>query len=72
LHALNSKPVRGPADAGREHEFLFAEHAFKVNFLVLNEINGANRCGLWERGRAAEDRSRVWAMTVEWFDVEDT
>jgi hypothetical protein len=63
--------VCGPAHAGREHQFLLAEHAFKVDLLVLDEINGADGCRLREGGRAAKDRSRVWAVAIEWFDVED-
>jgi len=72
LHAFDGEPVRGPTDAWREHEFLLAKHAFKVYFLVLDKVNGADGRRLREGEGTAEDWSRVWAMTVEGFDVEDT
>jgi len=71
LHALNGEPVRGPADARREHELLLAEDALKVDFLVLDKIYGANGCELGEGSRATEDWSRVWAVSIERLDVED-
>jgi hypothetical protein len=71
LHALDGEPMRGPTDARREHEFLLAEHAFKVYFLVLDKVNGADGRHLREGECTAEDWSRVWAMAVEGFDVED-
>ena len=71
LHALNGEPVRGPTDARREHEFLLAENAFKVDFLVLDKIYGANGCELGEGSRATEDQSRVWAVAIERLNVDD-
>lgn len=72
LHALDGEPVRGPADAGREHEFLLAQHALKVDFLVLDKVDGADGRQLREGQGPAEDCSRVWAVTKERLDVEDS
>src|SRR6266436_7208376 len=71
LHALDSQPVRSPANAWWEHELLLAKHTFKVNFLVLNEVDRTDGRHLRERERTAEDRSRVWVMSIDGFDIED-
>lgn len=71
LDALDGEPVGGPVDAFGEGDLFLAEDAVKVEFLVLDEVDGAGGLDVGEGEGPAEGGGVGGCVPVEGLDVED-